>query len=43
MKIINTVVNETRCKEQRTVTESKSYRYVRLKKEDHITAKQKGL
>lgn len=41
MKIINTAVDETRRKEQRTVSDLKNSRYVWLKNEDHLTAVQK--
>ena len=41
MKVINTAVDETRRKEQRTIAELKNSRYAWLKNEKNLTAKQK--
>lgn len=41
MKIINTAVDETRRKEQKTVADFKDSRYSRLKNEENLTEKQK--
>jgi len=41
MKIINTAVDETRRKEQRTVADLKGSRYAWLKNEENLTSKQK--
>lgn len=41
MKVINTAVDETRRKEQRTVADLKDSRYSWLKNEENLTAKQK--
>jgi transposase len=41
MKIINTAVDETRRKEQRTVADLKGSRYAWLKNEENLTVNQK--